>query len=159
MTMSKEEAENLQPGTRLKYVTANGSRIGKIWERNPSGHAGTYTIGFENNSTTLLGVEQLMKCCTLLPLDRQKIDANLAKFLADGFIEWPPGAKDCPIVYRVRYVEGKLASFEVYHVRDDISPEILEHKDSGTAPSDSSGSIAEMVRRAMDAFINTLHQQ
>jgi hypothetical protein len=58
-------------------------------------------------------------------MNQQKIEENVAKFLAAGFIRASQQLNGYPLVYRKQEVNNRIVCREIYIVSEDITPETL----------------------------------
>jgi hypothetical protein len=59
-------------------------------------------------------------------MNRQKIEDNVAKFLAIGFIRAGEQVNGYPLVYRMQQLDGFVICREIYIVSEDVSPESFQ---------------------------------
>jgi hypothetical protein len=58
-------------------------------------------------------------------MNRQKIEENVAKFLAAGFIRAGQQLNGYPLVYRKQELSNRIVCKDIYIVNEDISPDTL----------------------------------
>jgi hypothetical protein len=60
-------------------------------------------------------------------MNSQKVEENVAKFVAAGFTRAREQVNGYPLVYRMQQLDGVIICREIHIVSEDVSPEQFVH--------------------------------